>query len=270
MKRILVILCLLITSGIQAQSLTSQGNYDKHAFKSGEWLRYRMSYSNFLNAGYATIEVKDTSYSGKEAYHINGIGKSTGLVSLFFKVRDNYQSFMYKETLQPYRFIRDISEGGHTRHKDIYFDYKTQEATVKNIKRNTIEKYPISSNIQDMLSTLYYLRNQDFSNIEEGHEVNIKMFYDQEIFNFKLRFLAREIITVNFGHGRVKVKALKFKPMVQAGRVFEEEESLTVWVSDDQNKIPLRIKASLAVGSLRADLNQYKGLAHPFNIIFDN
>lgn len=266
----IVIMCFLLTSGGYSQALQSKDAYENHAFKSGEWLRYRMSYSNFLNAGYATIEVKDTSYSGKEAYHINGVGKSTGLVSVFFKVRDNYQSFMYKETLQPYRFIRDINEGGHTRHKDIYFDYKTEEATVKNLKHNTVKKHPISSNIQDMLSTLYYLRNQDFSTIEEGYEVDIKMFYDSEIFNFKLRFLERETISVNFGHGRVKVKALKFKPMVQAGRVFEEEESLTVWVSDDKNKVPLRIKASLTVGSLRADLNQYKGLAHPFNIIFDN
>jgi len=59
-----------------------------------------------------------------------------------------------------------------------------------------------------------------------------------------------------------------FRPIVQAGRVFKEKESITVWVSDDKNKIPLRIKASLAVGSLRADLDVYKGLANPFPIIF--
>jgi hypothetical protein len=63
---------------------------------------------------------------------------------------------------------------------------------------------------------------------------------------------------------------MKFRPMVQAGRVFKEQESVTVWISDDKNKIPLRIKASLAVGSLRAELEEFKGLAHPFNMIFDN
>lgn len=270
MKKIVFILSLLFTVGGAAQALQVKDKYEEYAFKGGEWLRFRMSYSNFFNAGYATIEVKDTSQFGKPAYHINGIGKSTGLVNLFFKVRDNYQSYMYKENLQPYRFIRNISEGGHTRHKEIFFNYETLEATVKNHKRNTVEKYPITSNIQDMLSTLYYLRNQDFSDIQVGHEVFLKMFFDQEAYNFKLRFLGEEIITMNFGNGRVKINTLKFKPMVQAGRVFEEEESLTVWVSNDKNKVPLRIKASLAVGSLRADLNSYKGLAHPFNIIFDN
>lgn len=270
MKKIVFILCFLFALGTSAQALESVDNYEQHAFKGGEWLKFRMSYSNFFNAGYSTIEVKDTSNMGAPAYHINGFGKSTGLVSLFFKVRDNYQSYMYKESLQPYRFIRNINEGGHTRHKEILFDHETQEATVKNHKYNTVKKYPISTNIQDMLSTLYYLRNQNFEDIEVGHEVALKMFFDQEVYNFKLRFLGKENITMNFGNGRIKIRALKFRPMVQAGRVFEEEESLTVWVSDDKNKVPLRIKASLAVGSLRADLDQYKGLAHPFNIIFDN
>jgi hypothetical protein len=92
------------------------------------------------------------------------------------------------------------------------------------------------------------------------------MFFDQETNNFKLRYLGSEVIRTKFG----KVKTLKFRPVVQAGRVFKEKESVTVWVSADKNKIPLRIKASLAVGSLRADLDEFKGLAHPFNIIFDN
>ena len=57
-----------------------------------------------------------------------------------------------------------------------------------------------------------------------------------------------------------------FRPLVQSGRVFKEKESLTVWISNDQNKIPLRIKAELAVGSIKADLDAYKGLKHPFKV----
>ncbi len=236
------------------------------AFKKGEWLKFRMSYSNFLNAGYSTIEVKETKNKGKEAYHIIGKGKSTGLISLFFKVKDNYQTFMYKESLKPYRFIRRINEGGYTKNKEIIFDYDKNEATVKNYKHNTVKKYPISSNIQDMLSALYFLRNQQVHLLKIGEEIELKMFFDQEINTFKLRFIGKEIIKTKFG----KIKSLKFKPIVQKGRVFKEQESVTVWISDDNNKIPLRIKASLAVGSLRADLDAFKGLANPFNIIFNN
>ena len=64
-----------------------------------------------------------------------------------------------------------------------------------------------------------------------------------------------------------KVNTMIFRPIVQSGRVFKEEESLTVWVSDDENKVPLRIKADLAVGSLKADLEAFKGLKNPFMVI---
>jgi hypothetical protein len=101
--------------------------------------------------------------------------------------------------------------------------------------------------------------------MKAGDEITLTMFFDQTNYQFKLRLLGREIIRTKFG----KVATVKFRPLVQAGRVFKENESLTVWVSDDKNKIPLRIKASLAVGSMRADLNAYKGLANPFPIIFN-
>ena len=77
------------------------------------------------------------------------------------------------------------------------------------------------------------------------------------------------VIKVDINGSKVKIKTLKFRPYVMAGRVFKEEESLTLWVSADENKIPLKIKADLAVGSLRADLVEYKGLKHYFPIQFD-
>jgi hypothetical protein len=251
---------------IYSQNKTNKNYTEKLAFKNGEWLRYKMSYSNFLNAGFSTIEVKEITYKKKQAFHIIGKGKSTGLVALFFKVRDNYESYLYKKTLKPFLFIRKINEGGYTKNKEILFDHSAKQATVKNYKHNTIQKYPISEDIQDMLSALYYLRNKDLSNLKVENEIELKLFFDQEINTFKLRFLGKEIIKTKFG----KVKSLKFRPIVQAGRVFKAEESVTIWVTDDENKIPVKIKAALAVGSLRADLVSFKGLAHPFNIIFDN
>jgi hypothetical protein len=97
-----------------------------------------------------------------------------------------------------------------------------------------------------------------------GDEVRTDMFFDGENYGFKIKFLGKETIRTKFG----KVKCLKFRPYVMAGRVFKEEESLTLWVSADKNRIPLRIKADLAVGSLRADLEAFKGLKHQFEIQF--
>jgi len=254
----------LIIIAIFFVSICLQAQTDVNAFKKGEWLKYRISYSNFFNAGNATLQVKETTHNGKQAFHIVGKGKTTGVISWFFKVRDNYQSYFSKESLLPYRFIRKINEGGYTKDKEILFNHSSKTATVKDHKHNTVNTYDITDGVQDMVSTLYYLREKDFSKMKPGDEVTLTMFFDEANYKFKLKLLGREVIRTKFG----KVAAAKFRPIVQAGRVFKENESLTVWVSDDENKIPLRIKASLAVGSLRADLNAYKGLANPFPIIF--
>jgi hypothetical protein len=185
MKKNLVIILFLVTSGLFAQLDPNENRSSLPAFKGGEWLKFKMSYSNFLTAGYSTIGVEDIVHNEKEAFHITGIGKSTGFVSLFFKVRDNYQSFMFKESLQPYRFIRKINEGGYKKDKEILFDYETDEAIVKNYKHNTVKRYPISRDIQDMLSTLYFLRNQKLNDLNVGDEIELQLFFDQEINNFK-------------------------------------------------------------------------------------
>lgn len=276
MKNIIHLFIFLIAFSSMGQSTqnlngksTGQASKNKKttqnfAFQKGEWLKFKMSYSNFLNAGFSTMEVRETTNNQKEAFHILGKGRSTGIVSLFFNVTDDYQTYIYKESLLPYRFIRKIDEGGYTKDEEILFNHDKKEAIVKNYKHKTVDKHPIGDDIQDLLSSLYYLRNQNLSNLKTGEQIELKMFIDKEITNFKLHFLGKEVVKTKFG----KVNALKFRPMVQAGRVFKEQESLTIWISDDENKIPLLIKASLAVGSLRADLDQYKGLAHPFNIIF--
>ena len=117
--------------------------------------------------------------------------------------------------------------------------------------------------MQDLISAFYYLRNfYDTSSLKEGEDIYLNMFFDQENYLFKLRFLGRETIETAFG----KVRCLKLRPFVQSSRVFSEQESVTLWVSDDQNKIPLKIRADLRVGSIDCDLDRFKNLQHPFNI----
>ncbi|WP_418602321.1 DUF3108 domain-containing protein [Hwangdonia sp.] len=237
------------------------------AFGDGEWFKFRMSYSNWLKAGEATLTVKDSKLNNKDVYHVVGKGKTTGMIKWFFKVKDRYESYFDKHTLLPYRFIRDIDEGGHTKDIEIDFDQKNNKAHVNDKKHNKKTVWNTKPNIQDMVSTYYYLRNNiDVSKLKIGDEFKIDMFFDEETYGFKLQYLGEETISTNFG----KIEALKFRPYVMAGRVFKEEESLTLWVSKDKNKVPLRIKADLAVGSLRADLEAFKGLKHPFQIVVEN
>src|SRR5690606_1221304 len=130
-------------------------------------------------------------------------------------------------------------------------------------KDRTTKTYTVTENVQDIVSTFYYLRNHPQVNkLKVGESIGVDMFFDGEVTKFKLKFIGREDIKTKFG----TVSTMVFRPYVQAGRVVKEEESLTVWISDDENKVPLRIKASLAVGSLKADLEEYRGLKKPLKI----
>ncbi|PHR69143.1 MAG: ATP-dependent exonuclease [Lutibacter sp.] len=252
-----------IVLGILLFSLTiSNAQSKEEVFKSGEWLKYRMHYG-LINAGYATVSIKSVKKDKKEAFHVISKGWTTGITKLFFKVKDNYQTWFYKDNLKPYHFRRRVDEGGHIISRDIYFDQKAKTALVKDHKKN-IEKTLTIDNVQDILSSFYYLRSQDISELTIGDELELDMFLDYETFGFKMEFLGEEVIKTKFG----RIKSLKFRPSVQSGRIFKAKESLTIWITADKNKIPIRIKADLSVGSLKADLDQFKGLANPFNIIF--
>ena len=103
MKKILLIFTLVFV----AQSGFSQ---KESAFQDGEWFKFRMSYSNWLKAGNATLTVNDKTLNGKPVYHVVGKGWTTGMIKWFFKVTDRYESYFDKKTILPYKFIRNIEK----------------------------------------------------------------------------------------------------------------------------------------------------------------
>lgn len=256
MKQILVFLIIIL--GLAVPNAQSESS-----FQSGEWLKFKLNYSGWVKAGNATLEVKQSTFKNRAVCHVIGKGWTTGAIKWFFKVNDHYESYFDKASGRPYKFIRNINEGGHVKNRVIEFDYEKKTALVNDLRHKTKTIIPISSDIQDMVSAYYYLRDHyDTETIKVGHTVRLNMFFDNEIFGFKLKFLGRETIGTQFGN----INCLKFRPYVMAGRVFHEEESVTLWVSADKNKIPIKIKADLRVGSLRSDLVAFKGLKHPFEI----
>lgn len=232
------------------------------AFKDGEWLEFKVKYGWF-NASIAGLEIKNDTLNGKDVYRIVGFGKTTGLLDVFFKVRDHYESYIDKEDVKPYKFIRDLSEGGYIKNKMILFNHEKSIATVHDYKYDTVHKHAFTANTQDMISGLYYLRNKvDTKQLQKGDYISVNLFFDEKNHDFKTKFLGREVVETSFGD----VPCLMFRPYVMSGRVFKEQESVTVWISDDKNKIPIKVEAELAVGSITAKLDKFKGLLHPIKI----
>ena len=77
----------------------------------------------------------------------------------------------------------------------------------------------------------------------------------------KIKFMGTEVIHSGFG----KIKCYKFHPVVQKGRVFKTEEDMTVWLSADESKVPVRVQTNILVGAVKMDLIEYSGLTSVLN-----
>jgi len=234
-------------------------------FKSGEWLKYKISYSGWLRSGEVTMTLVNDTLDNKEFYHVVAIGKTVGPINWFFKVNDKYESYFDKKDTSPYKFIRRINEGGYTKNLSIYFDHILQKAIINNVKTKIKTEKQIVANSHDLISIIYFLRkNFNLNDIDRNNEITINTFFDYQNNEMKMKYLLTEVINTTFG----KIKCLKIKPYVKSGRIFKKKESLTVWVTADRNRIPIRVKADLAVGSIRVDLEAFSGLNNSFEIQF--
>jgi len=226
-----IILLLLFITSVSFDSRQAE------AFDVGEWFKFRIHYG-IVNAGYATLEVKDATINSKKVFHVIGKGYTTGVSKFFFKVEDLYESYIDKETGNPYQYVRKIDEGGYTKNQEGFFNQSENKILIKDYKHNTENTFGISKNTQDILSSFYYLRNYpNINKMKTGEFVAIDMFFDDKTTKFRLKFMGREDIRTKFG----VISTMIFRPLVQSGRVFKEEESLTIWISDDDNKMPVRI-----------------------------
>jgi hypothetical protein len=230
------------------------------AFKTGEYLKYSLDYG-IVSAGYAELSVKKKfKKKGKWVYHMSGFGRTTGVTDWAFRTRDYYDTYISESELKPVEFIRNVDEGGYKINRHILFDHKNEKAI--DLKLSKDSSLTILPDAQDLLSSFYYLRCLDASQLKKGDKIQINIYLDHEDFPFQLRYLGKEMVKMKGG----KIRCLKFVPVVQDGRVFRDEESITLWVSDDANKVPVYVKSKLRVGSVKMKLTDYSNLKYPLKI----
>jgi len=225
------------------------------SFGSGEQLSFVIYYSIvgiYVNAGNATVVTSLERMNNRPVYHITGSGKSNSSYNWISKVDNRYETFMDTTTMQPVKFIRDVHEGNHKKYENVSFNRVTKTA----VSNDGVYKVPPC--IQDVVSSLYYARNIDFSRFKPGEKISFSMFLDNEVYSMYLRYMGKEEIKTKYG----KFRAIKIKPLLLKG-VFEGGEKMNVWVSDDANRIPLRVESPLSVGSVKVDMMGYKNLRHP-------
>jgi hypothetical protein len=226
------------------------------AFNAEEQLSFTVFYAVagvYVNAGNATFSCYLDKMNNKPVYHVVGEGATNPSYDWIYKVRDKYESYIDTATMQPLKFIRNVQEGGYKKYENITFN------RIANTAITTNGVYKVPDCVQDVLSGIYYARNINFSKYKKGDKIPFSMFLDNEVYNMYIRYLGKEEIKTKYG----KFNAIKFKPLLLKGTIFEGGEKMTVWVSDDANHIPVRVESPITVGSVKVDMMGYKNLRYP-------
>lgn len=222
------------------------------AFTYGEKLSYKVYYG-IINGGTADFEVaqKPVKINNRNTYHIKVFGKSTGLVDVMFKVKDQFESYMDEEALIPWKATKNVREGGYRGLDLVLFDHENGIAN-----SNQKGKIEIAERTQDVASAIYYARSTDMTNAKPGDVFPVNFYLDGKNYALRFKFEGRETIKTDLG----TFKTLKVKPQLLEGRVFKDTDALTLWVTDDENKVPVRAESAIFVGAIKMDLSGYSGL----------
>jgi hypothetical protein len=255
MKKYLIGLGIISILGTGFSALNAYRRVVNTSFGPGEHLEYRVHYG-FLNAAEAIVDVSPTVYKVNErpCYRVNVDGRTVGAFDLVTRIRDTWRSYIDTSAILPQKFYSNLQENNYRKEENITFNHEAN--TVKAEERTERDVFKVPDNVHDFISGYYFLRTFDFSRISNGQVIELPAFYDDTVYNMKVRYRGKDVIKTKFG----KINVLKLNPVLPQNKLFKDEESIRIFVSDDANKVPVKVEVDLWVGSMVMDLKRNGGL----------
>jgi len=236
-----------------AQELTT---INEPVFKAGEQLSYKLKYGIFTAAeADLRVENTDIKFDGKPVFHIIAEGKTAGTFDIFYKTRNRYETYVDEKTLLPYFYAENRHESNYKHSDKVTFDRQTNKITAN---KGT---FPFKGQVFDFLSAYYFARNIDVSKMRIGQKFELQYFLEDGINSLGITYVGKEKVSCSLG----TFNCLKFNPTIIPGRIFRKDSKLYLWITDDNNRIPVKAQVEVIVGSLTMDLASAKGLKFPLN-----
>jgi Protein of unknown function (DUF3108) len=231
------------------------------SFLPGENYEFKIKYG-FLTVGEAKVDVdpKIFSIGGRPCYKISVVGKTAGMTTLF-KIRNSYVSYIDTAAFVPHKFVYSARENNYKRDQTIDFNHFKNEV----IKTEKEEKktFKIPNNSLDVVSGYYFLRTVDFSKYNQGGVFSAPLFFDEDQYTMKVRYSGKGTVNSKFG----KIKVLKLNPVLPNNKLFKGENAIRIWVSDDANRVPIKIEVDFSIGTIDMDLKSHNGMRYPFSVV---
>lgn len=260
-----LILCLIALQWGGAQELPQLTD---QMVNPGELLTYKVTYG-FFTVGEAKIETSPKVYQIGEApcYKVDIVGRTTGALGLVARVDDKWGAYLHTKTLLPVKSYRIVRENNYKRDEMAFFDHRSQQVRYHRYdykaERFQDPKYlSFEHTVRDLIGGYYYLRHVDYSQLQAGDTIKILGFFEDEFYNFDILYKGKELLKTQFG----KVPSIKLVPVMPNNEVFDGENSITLWISDDQNRIPLKAEANMFIGKAGCEIIAHQNLKEPLLI----
>ncbi|GAC1307805.1 MAG: hypothetical protein NVSMB24_20410 [Mucilaginibacter sp.] len=255
-KQVFLVILLISTSFNSFSQETLKAG--EPVFKIGEKLSYSLRYG-FFTAATANLRVEETDkvFEGHPAYHIVVDAKTAGAFDVFYKVRNRYETFVDQNTLLPYYYAENRHEASYKHKDNVTFDRENNRITAaKGV-------YPFKGKVFDFLSAYYFSRGIDISHIHIGERFDLQYFLEDGVHTLSITYVGKEVVESDIG----KFNCLKFNPTIIPGRVFRKDSKLYLWITDDNNRIPVKAHVELIVGSLSMEITSANNLKYPLNSV---
>jgi len=251
---------LLITVLIAAFSGNSfcqeMVNNSTPVFKVGEQLNYKLKYGFFTAAeANLRVEATDKKFDGQPAFHIVADGKTAGAFDILYKVRNRYETYIDEKTLMPYFYTENRHESNYKHADNVTFNHDSDKITASK------GVFPFKGKVFDFLSAYYFSRGIDASKLKIGDTFDLKYFLEDGVHTLSITYAGKERVKSDLG----EFNCLKFNPTIIPGRVFRKDSKLYLWITDDENRIPIKAHVELIVGSVSMELTSARDLKYPLN-----
>ena len=239
------------------------------SFDQGEVLRYKIHYG-LINAAEASIEVAGDLHrvNDRPCYKATVTGRTIGSFDFFLRIRDTWRSYIDTTSILPQKFFRNIEENHYRKRETVDFDHYRDLAVVETNKGDDVKHgtFKVPNNVQDLVSGFYFLRTLNFDQRTVGEVIRVQGFFDEEVFNLDVIYQGRETVGTKAG----TIRAIRLVPKLPDNKLFRGENAVSVYLSDDRNKVPVLIQAEMLVGSVKVDLYKYQGLKNRLNLVARN
>ena len=233
-------------------------------FKVGEKINYRVLYHwgfIWVNAAEVEFKIDSVIYENQSAIQFKSTGKTLEKWDWMYKVRDTYSSITdTNQKLNPLYFERNVKEGKTRINNSYVFDKENGKVNCriqsgkKETKKLTLD---YEEGIFDVMTMIYQARLLPYKDYKINQEIPIKLILDAKVHATYVEYLGIETIEVD---DKGEIECYKFKPQLIEGSIFNAGEEMIVWVSKDNNRVPIMVETSILVGSIRAIIKDWEGL----------